>query len=168
MITCDSSKLLNDLKDFHKEATRRLKSMVMDFSSTVTSVVIDKTPLGSAEVYPKFYDKRLTDPAWQSYGLQPVEGFAKGSWRISTDGSINVQELYTSGSGDVALGLADDAVENYKLGDTVTISNKGPYIDKLESNYSEQTNGEGIMQPTVNEILFIHQLDLADYYKNSF
>ena len=54
---------------------------------------------------------------------------------------------------------------NYKLGQQVLIGNRGPYISLLETNYSNQTAGQGIMQPTIDSIMAVHRTDLLRYYK---
>lgn len=167
MLSVETSALLADLDKFHKEATRKMKGMVRDFSSIVTSTAIDNTPQGNSDTSANWYNKRLTDPRNQSYGLQPIEGFARGSWRVDTDGSLEVQELYTNTAGSMAMSIADSSLNDYKLGDTVMISNYGPYIRSLEKNYSGQTHGQGIMQPTLDSISRTYQLHLDDYYNRN-
>ena len=34
-------------------------------------------------------------------------------------------------------------------GNTVTVANRVPYIERLENNYSQQTRGKGIMRPAI-------------------
>lgn len=103
-------------------------------------------------VYESWYKSR-TD-------LQPVEGFSRGSWQVSTTGQFSKQEYYGYGSGDAALSLVKGNLGNYILGQTVYIGNNAYYIKALENNYSEQTQGLGIMQPTVDSIIATYQVDL--------
>ena len=53
---------------------------------------------------------------------------------------------------------------NYQLGQQVIIGNEGPYIKALEQNYSDQTAGLGIMQPTLDSIMAVQRVSLQRYY----
>ena len=133
--------------------------MVKGFSYEIALTAIDNTPLGDSVAYMRLYQRRE-----KMYGLSPIEGLAKGGWQVSLDGSLEFQELYGSTSGQTALSAAKIGMMNYKLGNTVMIGNEGPYIDDLENNSSNQTNGQGIMQPTLDSIMQVHKTDLMRYY----
>ncbi len=38
-----------------------------------------------------------------------------------------------------------------KMGDKIRVANRVPYIERLESNYSSQTKGKGIIKPAVTK-----------------
>jgi hypothetical protein len=162
MIKCDTSKLEQQLKKFHEEATKKLEGMVRKFSYWVTVSATNYTPLGDSQRFADLYALRE-----QRYGLQPVEGFARGSWQVSLDGTLDQQELYGVNSNYMAVDAALINLMNYNLGETVTIGNSGPYIMKLENNYSKKTQGNGIMAPTINDITNIYKLDLDSYYRTT-
>lgn len=160
MITVDSKDLLKDLQEFYLDTVRRLEQMVRGFSYEIALTAIEKTPLGDSAAYQKLYLRRE-----KAYGLAPVEGLAKGGWQTSLDGTLEFQQLYGTNSGQTAASAARIGMMNYQLGQTVLIGNEGPYIQQLEDNYSLQTNGEGIMQPTLDSIMAVHRADLMRYYK---
>lgn len=163
MITCDTSALEKQLQEFHKEAVRKLEGMVQKFIFTLSFTAIDNTPLGDAELYLDAYVERMF-----SLGLQPIEGFARGSWQVTFDSDYpEVQELYGQSSGKVAESAIKIHLMNYKLGQSVYVSNVGPYIEKLENNWSGQTMGMGITQPTIDSVMRTYQLHLDDYYKKA-
>lgn len=163
MIKCDTSALEKQLAEFHKEAVRKLEGMVRKFSLAISFTAIGNTPLGDAETYLEYYVLRLAD-----LGLQPIEGFARGSWQVNfNDETASAQELYGQDSGATAESAIKIHLLNYNLGDDVIISNVGPYIGKLENNYSDQTSGMGIMKPTVDSVMRTYQLHLDDYYKKA-
>lgn len=167
MIKCNISKLEEQLKKLHEEATKKLEGMVRRFAFSVVGRAIDNTPIGDAIANADFYAKRQTDPNWQSYGLQPIAGFAKGSWRVSTDGTLDMQELYGVAAGETAGDLALLELGSYRLGETVMISNFGPYIRNIndpQDRSSIQTQGQGVIPPTVDAIMNIYQYRLDDYY----
>lgn len=167
MIKCDTSKLEQQLKKFHEEAIKKLEGMVKRFTFSIVSKAIDNTPIGSLEANLDLYLKRQTDSQWQSYGLQPIPGFAKGSWRVSLDGTLEMQELYGVAAGETAGDLSRAEMSSYKLGDTIMISNFGPYIRNINNpsdRASKQTQGQGVLPPTLDAIMNIYQYRLDDYY----
>jgi hypothetical protein len=165
MIRADVDNLVKQLNQIHQDAVKKMTHMVYRFSIAIGTVAANRTPMGSSAYYPQYYQSRVTNPNWESYGLQPVSGFARGSWRLSVDGSLELQENYGRDSGDAALYSMENSFKDYDLGETIMISNLGPYIDKLERNYSKQTNGNGIIKPTVDQIMNVYQNRLKEYYE---
>ena len=160
MITVDSKALLNDLQMFYMDTVRRMEAMVAGFAYEISLTAIENTPLGDSTLYMKLYQRRE-----RQYGLAPREGLAQGGWQVSLDGTLDFQELYGSGAGNAAASAVKIGMMNYKLGQQVLIGNRGPYISLLETNYSNQTAGQGIMQPTIDSIIAVHRTDLLRYYK---
>jgi hypothetical protein len=161
-VTCDTSKLEQSLKKFHEEAVRKMQGMVQKFSYIVAWTAIDNTPLGDSIKWLNLYEKRF-----EEIGLEPIEGFAKGSWRVSMDGTLEMQTLYGTDSDEMAASLIKQDLNQYKLGQTVMISNFGPYIVELEKNFDKYGKGQPIIQPTLASIYRTYQLSLDDYYKAS-
>lgn len=161
-VTCDTSKLEQDLKKFHEEAVRKMEGMVRKFSHIVAWTAIDNTPLGDSVRWEPLYLLRQ-----KNIGLEPIEGFAKGSWRVSTDGTLEMQTLYGQDSDEMAASLIQSDLMTYKLGETVMISNFGPYILELEKNFDRYNKQQPIIAPTMDSIYKTYQLSLDDYYKAS-
>lgn len=161
-ITCDTSQLEQDLKKFHEEAVRKMEGMVRKFSHIVAWTAIDNTPLGDSVRWEPLYLLRQ-----KNIGLEPIEGFAKGSWRVSTDGTLEMQTLYGQDSDEMAASLIQSDLMTYKLGETVMISNFGPYILELEKNFDRYNKQQPIIAPTMDSIYKTYQLSLDDYYKAS-
>jgi hypothetical protein len=161
-ISVNTSALEKSLKDFHEEATRKMQGMVEKFSYIVAVTAIDNTPIGDSVKWEDLYLRRQ-----QLIGLEPIEGFAKGSWRVSTDGTLEMQALYGDSSDDMASSLIKSDLNDYKLGETIMISNFGPYIIELEKNFDRYNKNQPIMQPTLDSVMRTYQLHLDDYYKES-
>jgi hypothetical protein len=161
-VSCDTSKLEQSLKKFHEDAVRKMQGMVQKFSHIVAWTAIDNTPLGDSLKWEDLYQKR-----YEEIGLEPIEGFAKGSWRVSMDGTLEMQTLYGQDSDEMAASLIKQDLNQYKLGETVMISNFGPYIVELEKNFTRYNKQQPIMQPTLESIYRTYQLSLDDYYKAS-
>jgi hypothetical protein len=161
-VSCDTSKLEENLNKFHEEAVRKMQGMVQKFSHIVAWTAIDNTPIGDSLKWEDLYQKR-----YDEIGLEPIEGFAKGSWRVSMDGTLEMQTLYGQDSDEMAASLIKQDLSQYKLGETVMISNFGPYIVELEKNFTRYNKQQPIMQPTLESIYRTYQLSLDDYYKAS-
>lgn len=160
MISTDVSKVLEELKAYHQDTIRRLENMVTGFAYIISKTAIENTPIGNAEQYFKLYELRQGRT-----GLEPKEGFARGSWQVNTSGQFSMQAIYGATSGSEALTLIKTDLQSYKLGDTLYVGNKGFYIKLLENNYSSQTNNLGIMQPTLDSIMQTYQVDLVRLFR---
>lgn len=158
MISADVSKVLEELKAYHQDTVRRLENMVRGFSYIISKTAIANTPIGNLEQYAALYQARLND----GRGLKPEPGFARGSWQVNESGQFSIQQVYSGGE---ALQLISTNLNNYKLGETLYIGNKGFYIRLLENNYSSQTNELGIIQPTLDSIMQTYQVDLVRLFK---
>jgi len=167
MIKVDVKGLKKDLERFRENNLEKMQGMVRTFSYKIAETAILNTPFGDATLYASMYEKRETDPNWQSYGLYPFDGFARGSWRVSTYGGAEIQEIYGRNSGEHALKRTLGPLKEYNLGDTVIISNLGPYIKNLERNSSQQTMQQGIMAPTIDSVMQIAAMSLRSFYDNS-
>ena len=155
MITVDITKVLQELQQYKEEVDRKLKHMVVGFSYIISEEAIKRTPLGDSHVYESWYIQRFN-----STGLEPKEGYSRGSWQVNTSGQFSQQERYGYGSGDAALGLVKGSLGTYQLGQTIYIGNTAYYFQALDDNYSEQTQGLGIVKPTIDAITSTYQVDL--------
>ncbi len=153
MISADVSKTLESLKKAHAEIVRRLENMVRGFAYEFAMTAISNTPLGDDIKYEALYNARTY--------LQPIAGFAQGSWQVSYSGSLQEQDIY---SGSEALAAVKSKLQSYKLGQSFTIGNTGPYITMLENGYSNQAP-DGITRPTVDQVMNAYKINLVRYYK---
>jgi hypothetical protein len=172
-IACDTSKLEESLKKFHKEAIRKMEGMVSTFSYWVTWEAIENTPIGDDQTYAALYNvkERLRV-------LSPEAGSAKGGWTISFNAPTRIifPERATDSNAQNIKSNADIDSEKYKLGDTVFIMNSVRYVasegwtlpqfGSLENGYSSQAPN-GIMEPTLHAIYGIYRSDLKSYYEAS-
>ena len=110
MISADVSKVLEELKAYHQDTIRRMENMVRGFSYIISKTAIENTPIGDAEQYIKLYELRQGRT-----GLEPKEGFARGSWQVNTSGQFSMQAIYRVNSGGQALALVKADLASYKL-----------------------------------------------------
>ena len=159
MITVDNKPLLEDLKKLQADMTSRMENMVRRFSQDIVEVAVSKTPIGDISSEQKIRQYLARE---KRIGLDPTPGFAKGSWQVSFSTQIFQKAIY---SAQIATDNSLIALKNYKLGNLVYIGNTGPYIADLENNWSPQTEGLGILKPTVQAIEAIYRSDLVRYYQ---
>lgn len=168
-LTADTEALEKSLDDAIATIERKLKHTAKGFAYEFSVVAVANTPLGEEQKnadskYYNLYQNRVDDSDWQSYGLEPKEGFARGAWQVSFDGSLTPQENYGVGSGKIALQTLDNTLKGYKLGQTITIGNYGPYIQDLEKGYSEKAP-DGISKPTISQVLQAYLINVKKYYE---
>ncbi len=179
-ISCDTSKLQQSLKKFHEEAIRKMEGMVQLFIYHVAFEAIENTPFGDDVEYAALYN----NPARKRVLKNTKAGMAKGGW------IIEMNKPYTSwwfmqADSENALNVKQSAEyrsENYKLGNTVYITNNVPYVSKDAWPYDTYKNGSpvrsleggassqapnGIMEPTLYAIYGIYTAELNNYYKAS-
>ncbi len=162
-VSCDISGLKKQLEDISKKVEKNSRRMVEHLAMTAVVRAVSNTPIGDHRRFQFLYRLRETDPDSQSYGLQPYRGFARGSWRLSVDGTIDFQEFYGMAGGGRAISAAQANVASYELGDEILISNLGPYIRNLEQNTSPQTEGQGIIAPTIEDLMNIQATYLGRF-----
>jgi hypothetical protein len=163
-ITCNVDELTKQLEALTQDTQQRMENMARKFSYGVASSAVDFTPLGDSEKFASLYQMRQ-----QIWGLQPVEGYARGSWQVSLDGTLDRQELYGISSGDTALGAVNTHLLNYKLGEDILIGNPAEYIGSLEGIGgipSSKQAPQGIMAPATDRIMNIYAIKLDDYYNS--
>lgn len=154
MVTADVSKLIEDLKKFHLDAIQRMENMVRSFAYEFAVTAISNTPLGDEKgQYAELYRRRTY--------LQPIAGFAQGSWQVSFSGSLQEQDIY---SGTESAKAVESKMQAYKLGQSFTIGNTGPYINKLENGHSDQFPN-GITRPTIDQVMNTYKINLVRYYQ---
>lgn len=166
MLSVNTKSLEAQLAKLQIEVTKKLERMVKTFTYETVGQLIDNTPLGDSSINSEWYEKRLKDKSWQSYGLRPEEGFAQGSWQVLTPNSyvtVPKVERYGQTSGDEARSVASGNLMSYKLGNIVIIGNKGPYIMNLDRGYSDQAP-DGIVKPSMTIIKSVYSQQLKQYY----
>lgn len=129
-VSCNVDEVRKQFDQVVLQIEGKLKNMVVGFAHDVAREAVDANPLGSS---PKFAD--LYALREQRTGLQPIEGFSRGSWQASTSWPLPRRETYGEASGDNAVANVPSELSNYKLGQTVYIGNTGPYIETINSRF---------------------------------
>ncbi len=173
-IACDTSKLEESLKKFHKEAIRKMEGMVSTFSYWVTWEAIENTPFGQVNEGTEW----MYNLPSRLRVLPPEAGSAKGGWTISFNGPTRIifpERAYDENAQNIKSNADVDSTK-YKLGDDVYIMNSVRYVasegwtlpkfGSLEGGYSSQAPN-GIMEPTLHAIYGIYRSDLKSYYEAS-
>jgi hypothetical protein len=122
----DTVKFKRDFEVFKNQLQELLQQIAIKFTREFLIEVVSKTKLGDAQAYMELYKQREKE-----YGYRPIEGLAKGSWITELNNKSDVVEgLYDStGQGKAVTTTFDTEMRNYKLGDTIYITNKLHYIE---------------------------------------
>lgn len=174
MLEVKSDEMKRSLDELKRKVTLGLESVVKGFIYDSTVAAIDKTPFGSMNSLYKIPSRTNFVPA--------RVGAAKGGWVVSFNRPTTApfQEWADSKEAQNIKNFVQDDVSKYKLGSTVYIQNRVPYVVKdhwtieklfsgkevlsLEGGYSEQAPN-GIQGPTLDMIQNIFARNLQDYYE---
>lgn len=156
MLTIETSKLVNQLKQLQEEIENKLEGMVQKWTVDVSEYVIAGTPIGSYEKYGWLYDMRDE--------LEPIPGLSRGSWQVSLDGDLIFKNVY---NGDLAVSDIAGDIARYRLGQTYYIGNTTPYVEQLEGNGRTPQLEIGGFQRLQNEAVSAYNLNLKTYYDRS-
>jgi hypothetical protein len=173
MVTCDTSKLEKQLQEFHAQAVKKMQQMVVMFSYEIAVEAIENTPFGTFNAMYELKSRLKYLPA--------EVGSAKGGWNISMGKAVSIINPSIDRADDEGAWNVKDrawnAVRQYKLGDSIFITNAVPYVasegftrpwfGSLEGGYSPQAP-EGIMKPTFGMIqsVFSKGASLVQYYNH--
>lgn len=168
IVAANADNAVSDLDKYIVELERRLKNMVVGFAYEITLHASTSTPIGNAEdlneqnpdlgqaKYQYLYKTR-----YDSYAIDPVVGFHRNAWVFSLNPSNGFNSVIGSNPEE---NVRSDATASYRLGDDFYISATGPGYKYLEQNTSEQTNGKGIVEPTIELIQSTYTVDLKRYF----
>lgn len=159
IVSADTSKALNSFREFQKTFDRKMNNVVREFAYIITEEAIRKTPIGNAQAFMQRYIARQ-----QSLGLNPEEGFARGSWQVSNSNNFTIQSIYGANSGTQALTLAQSKLSGLTFRDNIFIGNRGYYIQLLENNHSVQTLNLGITKPTLDAVISAYRISIKSLY----
>lgn len=171
MINVKYEKVLQQLENHVKTVERKLTNMVRLFAYEFAVTAVNNTPYGDDEQYVMQYN----NPSRLRY-MPAVAGHAKGGWAIETvsmSGNMFPDIASSAEAPNVKQRLETEA-RQYKLGETVFLTNFVPYVTQrnwpeqgygsLEEGYSPQAP-LGISKPTIAEILQVYKQRLDFYYK---
>lgn len=173
----DTSKLLKQIQEYKEQVEKKLIKMVQLFSYNITLQAINNTPYGSL-VNPdtgELNNLYFIPARAQEYRLTPQPGHAKGGWILSFGSSSRnrMGVVATSEEAENVKLNAEIQSKEYKLGETIYITNNIPYVNNvgivlekfgsLEGGYSLQAPN-GIFAPTVESIMNIYAQDLKSFY----
>lgn len=160
MIKSNAAEVAKSLEQMRALIDRKLRNMVSGFVYQLTVSLSENTPVGDPLKWPHFYEQRF-----EAYGISPNEGgFHAGSWQYSENVipgfDPNIYSQVAAGDNNRRL-----AKTQYKLGDTFYIGSNSPAIINLEENYSVQTNGLGIVKPSIAQLMSAYGINMKNYYK---
>ena len=168
IVAANADNAVSDLDKYIVELERRLKNMVVGFAYEITLHASGSTPIGNAEDLseknPDFGQAKyqyLYQTRSESYGIVPLVGFHRNAWVFSLSPSSTFNRTIGSNPEEK---VKSEGIASYRLGDDFYISATGPGFAKLEDNSSEQTNGKGIVEPTIALIQSTYTVDLKRYF----
>lgn len=162
-ITSNIDAVIKSFSGLLKEYEQRAKHMVSQFTWHVTLSASKHTKLGDHITFERWYKARQ-----QRFGMTPIAGYHKQAWSYSESGSIGFNPVFQAqDSEDTANDVQYEFDQNYSLGSTYYIGAKGPAYAMLEAGGTIRSPSTPIMQPTIQDITSVYQLDLGMYFNSS-
>lgn len=156
MLSLNIEEIQKQIDEAKQVIQRKLIGMVKKTVQDIVFISVYNTPLGELNTRTEgYYLSRQRE-----IGLQPIPGFAQGSWQARLNDSFTIQALY---SGEAAIAKYSSQLGSFKLGDNIYIGNSGYYIEKLEAGWSKKAPA-GIKQPSLQEIKQINATDFKRYF----
>ena len=158
---------LNSLEQYKQEMTKKLTALAEGVSYHLVEIAVDTTPYGTL-------NERYFAPNQRAKYFKPQVGLAKGSWSVGLGTMAQSLEVYDNKSGSKAKSNATTTLENFKLGQTICISNSLIYVTtpgfngggSLEQGYSSQAP-DGITKPTLQKIKAVYKIDMQRILETS-
>lgn len=156
-VTSNARDVLKSLQAAQLVIERKMKAMVVGFAMEVAATASMNTPRGSEwalannEKYRSMYLAREQD-----LKIPAEVGFHKGAWQYSEGDPVFIPTIFEK---QAMLGnVTSEARTAYQLGDNFKIGAEGPAYGMLEAR------SDGIIQPTIQQIMTAHSSDLKRYF----
>ena len=162
IVEVNTTEFLKSFQEYMKVVERKLNHVARGFSYQIAQTAMNHTPLGDARQSKDMMAQYLRRQ--NTTGLNPQEGFARGSWQVKKNTNFTIQEFYGVSSGSQALTVVSTELESMTIKDDFYIGNRGYYIKALEGNWSKQTNGLGIKKPTLDTVLAAYSISIKQLY----
>lgn len=162
-IKADAKALIADLKKFAEDNQRKMKYMVAMAARELANVAVENTPIAPEDWANRAWYRRTYEFREEKYGIEQSPGFHKGAWVYSEQANVALDPTTYSWD-NVADTVNSTVQEQYRLGEDFYILAKGPAFAGLEAGLSPRAP-DGIMQPTLDEIIKIYKINLVSYYQ---
>lgn len=163
MLTVDATDTIKSLQEYKIQLEEKMKQAVWKTMHYWADVIINVTPVGDLNAFMGYYIRRK-----EIYGWQLKPGLLMGNYTVTLN---SPDTTFDSGSFDNIAGAnfhgkVRYAENNYKLGDTVYITNNTPYLYQqginaggaIEAGYSKQAP-QGIKQPSLEAIQHLYKIE---------
>lgn len=178
MVSSNIDAVVSDFNKLKERINQRLIQMATTFAYQVTVRAIDNTPFGTLINPDGTFNTLYENPARIAFFGSDVPGIAKAGWQLRVGAIAYGGRKPMPARSEQATEIKQDAgneLRPFKLGQTIFISNKVPYVvqdnffasrvpSSLEGGYSLQAP-DGIMKPTTQMIATVYSLQLGKYYK---
>ena len=136
------------------KAGAKAEQVVKKSAMSIMVSVEKKSPVGDPETWLYLHPQKQVYVDYLTY-REPPAGYTGGQFRANWNLSVTGLDTSTTAdkdpSGGAAIGRAQSAIESYKIGDTITISNSLPYAHRLEYEGWSNQAPNGMIRLTVLE-----------------
>lgn len=161
MVEVEVQDCLKSLQQYKDRLERELTGRTISLLTKWANRVYDITPKGDVDKFRYLYEMRQNATGWK---IEP--GLLMGNWQMFIQGEQVpgfIQRYDISGSSL----QTDRQSMQFKLGDTIVLSNSTPYVGKIEEGYSKTQAPNGLQKPLLNAILDLYKIPFGDLTKKA-
>jgi len=158
-----------EMPKFRKNATRKIKGMVLALAMNVASYMSENTPIGdekrinSPGKYRQMYEAR-----YDKYRLPMQAGYHAGAYRFSES---NIPEFKQGAAiteyKDMLSVVQKEFMSNYTIGDVFYIGAKGPAYKFFEQGAFDSAP-DGVIKPTLQQVMATYKFDMQMAYARKY
>ena len=159
MVTVDTVDLEKSIDTYVDLLTKALKNSVTQVMYGTASAIVENTPVGDNEKYFERYQQRQLDEGWE-----PTPGMLMANWYFelnATDGLFDSSAR--DESGDHVTNSIRDVMMQYKIGDSILVTNETPYAPNIEGGQSKEKQPQGMLRPIEAALLDIYKIQFKDF-----
>lgn len=154
----DNKEFLKSLDEYERMLTEALKKSTLHLMQEVADVLIESTPVGDDESLKDWYLDRYLEEGWAPYA-----GMLMANWYFelnAVDGLFDEDARDTDGQ-YVKSSLLE-AMQSFKIGDSILVTNETPYAGEIEDGSSSQSP-QGMLKPVEDSIPSIYKISFEEF-----
>ena len=159
MVTVDTTEFDKSLDSYIDQLKKAFTNSVVNVMQGTAEALTENTPIGDPERYFELYQARYYEEGWDA-----TAGMLMANWYFelnATDGLFDSDARDTDGS-EVKNSMRA-VMQSFKLGDSILVTNETPYAPDIEAGQSKEQQPEGMLKPTVDQLMAIHKIQFKDF-----
>lgn len=159
MLSVDTEDFEKSVDEYSKLLTNALVSSVKSVMVGTANALVENTPVGDVDRYYELYQQRYDREGWDMEA-----GMLMANWwiELNSDNTLFDSDARDDDGSSVKLRM-QDAMNEFKLGDSILVDNETPYAENIEGGQSKEKHPRGMKEPTVEALMNIYKIQFKDF-----